>query len=59
LYPLQRVEGNDDIACWDLARKNIALVHDYASLGRHRRGEFKNFYAWFRQAIQDLIEFDV
>ncbi|MCK9876765.1 hypothetical protein MXD59_13415 [Frankia sp. Ag45/Mut15] len=56
--PFAKREDNDDVACWDLAGRNIVIVHDYASPGRHRRGEFKDFYAWFRQAVEDLIEFD-
>jgi len=56
--PFAKREDNDDIACWDLAAGNIVIVHDFADPGRHRRGMFKDFYTWFRQAIEDLIEFD-
>ncbi|GHF30462.1 hypothetical protein [Streptomyces morookaense] len=50
-------ENRDDVACWDLAAGDVAVVHVGASPGCEQRGaRFPNFNAWLRQAIEDLIE---
>ena len=49
---------NDDVACWDTAAGNVVIVHDFASPGYEQRSELRDFYAWFRQAIEDFIEFE-
>jgi hypothetical protein len=51
-------QDNDDVACWDTAAGNVAIVHDFASPGYEQRAELPDFYAWFRQAIEDFIEFE-
>jgi hypothetical protein len=63
-YPRSRVvpfaarQDNDDVACWDVDTGAVAIVHDYASPGWERRHPgFGTFNDWFRQAIEDLIEF--
>lgn len=56
LVPFARRQDNDDVACWDLAEGDVAIVHDFASPGWERRARFPDFYAWLRQAIEDLIE---
>ena len=58
LVPFAVRQDNDDVACWDIDQGNVAVVHDFASPGWERRGEFPGFYDWLRQAIEDLIEFD-
>jgi hypothetical protein len=58
LVPFAARQDNDDVACWDMATGNVAIVHDRASPGWERRAEFDDFYAWFRQAVEDFIEFD-
>lgn len=60
LVPFARRQDNDDVACWDLARPEgvVAVVHDFASPGWEARKEYPDFFAWFRQAIEDLIEFE-
>ncbi|MDR0991134.1 MAG: hypothetical protein LBL92_07230 [Propionibacteriaceae bacterium] len=59
LVPFARRQDNDDVACWDVPLGKIIIVHDFASSGWERRKEFPDFYSWFRQAIDDLIEFDL
>jgi hypothetical protein len=56
LVPFARRQDNDDVACWDLAQGDIAVIHDMASPGWEQRGRFPDFNAWLRQAIEDLIE---
>jgi hypothetical protein len=58
LVPFAIRQDTQDVACWDMAMGNVAIVHDRASPGWERRSEFDNFYGWFRQAIEDFIEFD-
>lgn len=58
LVPFAVRQDNDDVACWDTAAGNVAIVHDFASPGYEQRAELRGFYAWFRQAIEDFIEFE-
>ena len=58
LVPFARRQDNDDVACWDVDRQALVLVHDYATPGYEQRREFPDFYAWLRQAVEDLIEFE-
>ena len=58
LVPFARRQDNDDVACWDLNRGTLVLVHDFAAPGSEHRGDFPDFYAWLRRAIEDLIEFE-
>ncbi|WP_198415893.1 hypothetical protein [Cryobacterium algoricola] len=60
LVPFAVRQDNDDVACWDLARggDRVVVIHDFASPGWEDRGEYPDFYAWLRQAIEDLIGFE-
>jgi hypothetical protein len=58
LVPFAIRQDNDDVACWDISSGNIAIVHDFASPGWEQRAEYPDFYAWFRQAVEDFIEWD-
>ncbi|WP_198319346.1 hypothetical protein [Actinopolyspora erythraea] len=59
VIPFARRIDNDDIACWDLDRDaRVVIVHDFASPGWERQGEFESFYDWLRRAVEDLIEYD-
>jgi hypothetical protein len=60
LVPFAVRQDNDDVACWDLARggDRVVVIHDFASPGWEDRGEYPDFYAWLRQAVEDLIDFD-
>lgn len=57
LVPFAIRQDNDDVACWDRTAGNVAIVHDFSSPGHEQRSEFGDFYAWFRHAIEDFIEF--
>lgn len=50
-------QDRDDVACWDLDEGGVAIVHDFTSRGWEQRNRFDSFYAWLRQAVEDLIEF--
>ncbi len=59
LVPFARRIDNDDVACWDIDRSGrVVIVHDFASPGWEQQDEFDDFYAWLRQAVEDLIEYD-
>jgi hypothetical protein len=58
LVPFAVRQDNDDVACWDTTKGNVAIVHDFASPGYEQRSDFRDFYAWFRQAIEDFIDFE-
>ena len=58
LVPFAVRQDNDDVACWDVDRGSVVIVHDFATSGYEQRAEFADFHTWFRQAIDDLIAFD-
>jgi hypothetical protein len=57
-------QDNDDVACWDADADadadagKVVIVHDFASPGYEQRAELADFYSWFRQAIEDFIDFE-
>jgi len=59
LIPFANRGDNDDIACWDIAIPGkVIIIHDFASQGWERRKIYDSFWDWFRQAIQDMVEWD-
>ena len=59
LIPFARRIDDDDVACWDIDRAGkVSIIHDFASPGWEQQAEFDDFYAWLRQAVEDLIEYD-
>jgi hypothetical protein len=59
LVPFARRQDKDDIACWvGSDSQQVFVIHDFASAGWEQRAVHAEFYDWFRQAVEDLIEFD-
>jgi hypothetical protein len=59
LVPFARRIDNDDVACWDVDRSSrVSIIHDFASAGWEQQAEFGDFYAWLRQAVEDLIDYE-
>jgi hypothetical protein len=59
LVPFARRQDNDDVACWEGEQgEAVFTVHDFASPGWEQRARFDDFWAWFRRAVEDMIEFD-
>ena len=58
LVPFARRQDNDDVACWDVDRRKLVVIHDFTAAGSEERDEFVDFYGWLRRAVEDLIEFD-
>jgi hypothetical protein len=56
--PFADRQDDDDVACFTGAGSEVVIVHDFASPGWERRGRdpFPDFHAWFRQAVEDFIE---
>ena len=59
LVPFAQRQDNDDVACFDLDTGKVVIIHDFASPGWEQQTEFDDFYGWLRQAIDELVEFDV
>lgn len=59
LLPFARREDNDDVACWEQDRGElVVIVHDFASPGYENVAEYDGFWEWFREAVEDMIEYD-
>jgi len=58
LVPFAVRQDNDDVACWDVDRGDIVIVHDFASPGSEQRGAYAKFEDWLRAAIEDFLEFE-
>ncbi len=59
LIPFARRLDNDDLACFELMKgESVQVIHDFASAGYEQRKEFTDFWDWFREAINEMIEFD-
>ena len=59
LVPFARREDNDDVACWEKdCGEQVVIIHDFASPGYEHREKHKDFWTWFRLAVEDMIEFE-
>ena len=60
LMPFARRCDNDDVACWAESGGNLKVyvVHDFSKDGWNKRTEFADFWSWYHQAIDDMIEHD-
>jgi hypothetical protein len=59
LVPFAIRQDCDDVACFELNRPGVVIIHDFASPGWEQRDHLPDFYSWLRRAIDDLTEFDV
>lgn len=59
LVSFARRQDNDDVACFDVDRGKVVIVHDFAAPGWEQRAEFDDFYGWLRHAVDDFVEYDV
>lgn len=59
LVPFARREDRDDVACWDQSQPGrVVIIHDFTEPGWEQRAVLDDFYAWVRQAVEDMIQFD-
>jgi hypothetical protein len=57
LVPFAARGDRDDVACWEVASRDVVVIHDFASDDGHLvRGRYNVFWDWLRQAVEDLIE---
>jgi hypothetical protein len=58
--PFASDQQNDDYPCWERLddRWSVIVVHVGTLEGHERGAAFPDTYAWFRQAVEDMIEFD-
>jgi hypothetical protein len=36
----------------------VVVIHDFASPGYENKQEYNDFWAWFREAIEVMIEYE-
>lgn len=59
LFPFARRQDNDDVACWAKGMgERVFIIHDFASPGFEDEGGFDDVWSWFRQAIEETIDWD-
>ena len=57
LIPFARRDDCDDIACFEIGKGDrVQIIHDLASEGWEQRKEYKCFWDWFKDAIDEMIE---
>jgi len=59
LIPFARRADNDDVACFELNKgEEVQIIHDFASVGYEQRKTYKLFWNWFKDSIEEMIQFD-
>jgi hypothetical protein len=61
VIPFARRSDSDDVACFvsrdpEQEAGQIIIIHDFASPGYEVVARMKNFWDWFRQVVNDMIE---
>ncbi len=57
--PFARRQDNDDVACFQEGRGGaVILIHDGAAPGTEVRKELEDVWAWFRFAVEQMIEWN-
>ena len=55
---LKVVCDNDDIACFEIGFNNeVKIIHDFASAGYEQKKKYQTFWDWFKDAIEEMIEY--
>jgi hypothetical protein len=58
LFPFAYRQDCDELACWDVNDGGkIKVIEDYARANPSEDIEYVTFLDWFRQAIEDMIDF--
>ncbi|SHI74466.1 hypothetical protein SAMN02745181_0785 [Rubritalea squalenifaciens DSM 18772] len=59
LFPFACRQDCDDVACWEReADEAVKIIHDFASPGWEDSGEYPDLWAWFRDAIDETIQWE-
>ncbi len=57
LVPFFYRQDNDDIACWEKDNGGkVIVVHDFASPGWENSHIYEDFWSWFRDGVEDMID---
>ena len=57
LIPFARRDDCDDIACFEVGKEDrIQIIHDFSTPGYEQRKEYADFWAWLRDAFEEMIE---
>lgn len=59
LVPFARRDDSDDIACFEVGQDGrVFIIHDFASEGYEQRKIYEDFWEWFKDAIQEMINYN-
>lgn len=59
LFPFAYRQDNDDIACWSKdSGETVFIIHDFASPGWENSGVFDDVWSWFRDAVEESIDWE-
>ncbi len=59
LVPFARRGDNDDVACFQMDKgQEIQIIHDFASVGYEQRKTYATFWDWYRDAMEEMIQFE-
>jgi hypothetical protein len=59
LFPIAYRQDNDDLACWSKGHGDtVFIIHNFASEGFEDEGIFPTFWDWFRDAVEETIQWD-
>lgn len=59
LIPFARRVDNNDVACFEIGKEGvIQIIQDFALSGHEQLGQYTNFWLWFQESINELIEFN-
>jgi hypothetical protein len=59
LIPFAQRKDNDDIACFELHKNGVQIIHDYASPGWEQRQCFNDFWSWLYFVVDEMIENEI
>lgn len=57
LIPFAKRTDNDDVACFEMGDgQRVHVIHDFADPGWEQRAVYEDFWSWFQEAVELLIE---
>lgn len=57
LVPFAKRADCDDVACFEIGKPGkVEIIHDFADPGWEQRTEYPDFWSWFSDAVNLLIE---
>ncbi len=57
LVPFFCRQDNDDIACWEKGEESkVIVIHNFAYPGWENNKVYDGFWSWFKDAVEDMID---